>query len=147
MSLVSYNEEIIIEYDPGVFICSSTAHRYLPSNRNYLSILLMHAYCIIIIMIICIIVIINIILNILNIIIILLNVIIIIIIIIINIASTPPYHEEAAITRLEMVQQEGKTIHCGGFLVTVLEQPGHQHRSIEGAFFRASLSDRLFLPC
>ena len=139
MSLVSYNEEIIIEYDPGVFICSSTAHRYLPSNRNYLSILLMHAYCIIIIMIImiiCIIIIINIIL------ILLLNVIIII-----NIASTPPYHEEAAITRLEMVQQEGKTIHCGGFLVTVLEQPGHQHRSIEGAFFRASLSDRLFLPC
>ena len=123
--------------------------RYLPSlpaNRNYLSILLMHAYCIIIIMIICIIVIINIILNII-IIILLLNVIIIIIIIITNIASTPPYHEEAAITRLEMVQQEGKTIHCGGFLVTVLEQPGHQHRSIEGAFFRASLSDRLFLPC
>lgn len=129
MSLVSYNEEMIVEYDPGVFICSSTAHRYLPSNRNYLSILLMHAYCIIIIMIICSMIIIN------N------N------IIIINIASTPPYHEEAAITRLEMVQQEGKTIHCGGFLVTVLEQPGHQHRSIEGAFFRASLSDRLFLPC
>ncbi len=127
MSLVSYNEEIIVEYDPGVFICSSTAHRYLPSNRNYLSILLMHAYCIIIIMIII--------------------MIICIIVIIINIASTPPYHEEAAITRLEMVQQEGKTIHCGGFLVTVLEQPGHQHRSIEGAFFRASLSDRLFLPC
>jgi len=103
-----------------------------------------------IMMIICIIIIIiiNIILNIM-IIILLLNVIIIIIIIIIisNIASTPPYHEETAITRLEMVQQEGKTIHRGGFLVTVLEQPGHQHRSIEGAFFRASLSDRLFLPC
>jgi hypothetical protein len=56
------------------------------------------------------------------------------------------YHEETTITRLEMVQQEGKTIHCGRLLITVLEEPGHQHRSIEGSFFRTSLSDRLLLP-